>query len=102
MPRQSDARLLNDNAAAFTALFDEFLAKARPLITECGTVDAFDAADAHDCLDEIDGFASTVLDHMRIGAMDADDAYAASARPLEPGETFRCRPTLHPYPNAAE
>jgi hypothetical protein len=102
MPRQSDARLLNDNAAAFKALFDEFLAKARPLITECGTVDAFDAADANECLDQLAASADNIHDAMRFGAMDAEDAYAASDRPLEPGETFRRRPTLHPYPRAAE
>ncbi len=56
---------------------------------------------------EFDTHSAECLDAMREDLVsiitDAEEARDAEAdRPLEPGETFRRRPTLHPYPNAAE
>lgn len=72
---------LTSNAAAFKALFAEFLAKARPFITDSAASPHFDAVDAHECLDQMSAFADTIHDH--ITGADEAEAEAAQERDYE-------------------
>ncbi len=85
---------LLDNAQAFEALFEEFLPKARALIVDSARSEDFNAADAHDCLDEIDGFATTIRDLM-MAAVHKRDERRPRNRPLEPGE-HSLAPSINP------
>lgn len=81
-----------DNAQVFEALYEEFIARARPLITDSARDDLFDSDDAHRCLDEADGFLTTIRDllmsaHRRRSERTPPDIH------LEPGN-YWARPTI--------
>lgn len=75
---------IHDNAQQFEALFEEFLAKARPLLTNSARCEHFDATDANNCLDEIEGFAMTIRDLMVSADCREAESFVATGRPNDP------------------
>lgn len=72
------------NAQEFEALYEEFLAKARPLLNDSARSDRFNSDEAHGCLDEIEGFALTIRDHLMAAARDDAEAWVSTGHPNDP------------------